>query len=131
MYFGIFEFLGTSELLVILVVALVLFGPRKLPQLSRSLGKSLAEFKRAQQDFKQNWEREVAMEDAANRARVDNAMLPPQDDSQARTIARGTNTTAAEPRVVPAEGRMTEAVAAASHATEPERAPESGKQDWL
>lgn len=131
MYFGVFEFLGTSELLVILVVALVLFGPRKLPQLSRSLGKSLAEFKRASQDFKQTWEREVAMEDATHRARVDNAMLPPQDDSQARTIARDTNATAAEPKVVPAEGRMTEAGAAISHAAEPERAPETRKQDWL
>ena len=41
------ESVGTTELLVILVAALILFGPRRLPELSRSLGKSLSEFKRA------------------------------------------------------------------------------------
>ena len=58
----IFEFLGTTELLVIALVALVLFGPRKLPELGRSLGKSLAEFKRASDDFKRTWEYEVELE---------------------------------------------------------------------
>ena len=58
----ILESLGSTELLFILVMALVFFGPRKLPQLSRSLGKSLAEFRRASDDFKRTWEREVAME---------------------------------------------------------------------
>ena len=58
----IFEFLGTTELLVIAVVALVLFGPRKLPEIGRSLGKSLAEFKRASDDFKRTWEYEVELE---------------------------------------------------------------------
>jgi TatA/E family protein of Tat protein translocase len=56
------EFLGTSELLVIAVVALLLFGPRKLPDISRTLGKSLAEFKRASDDFKRTWEYEVELE---------------------------------------------------------------------
>src|SRR5205085_5834987 len=58
----IFEFLGTTELLVIALVALVLFGTRKLPELGRSLGKSLAEFKRASDDFKRTWEYEVEIE---------------------------------------------------------------------
>src|SRR5437588_3479386 len=58
----IFEFLGTTELLMIALVALVLFGPRKLPELGRSLGKSLAEFKRASDDFKRTWEYEVELE---------------------------------------------------------------------
>ena len=44
-------------------MALVFFGPRKLPQLSRTLGKNLAEFRRASEDFKRTWEREVALED--------------------------------------------------------------------
>jgi TatA/E family protein of Tat protein translocase len=56
------EFLGTSELLMIAVVALLLFGPRKLPEISRTLGKSLAEFKRASDDFKRTWEYEVELE---------------------------------------------------------------------
>ena len=44
-------------------MALVFFGPRKLPQISRSLGKNLAEFRRASEDFKRTWDREVSLED--------------------------------------------------------------------
>ena len=62
MFLLILESLGSTELLFILVMALIFFGPRKLPQISRSLGKSLAEFRRASDDFKRTWEREVAME---------------------------------------------------------------------
>jgi TatA/E family protein of Tat protein translocase len=58
----VFEFLGTTELLVIAVVALILFGPRKLPEIGRSLGKGIAEFKRASDDFKRTWEYEVEIE---------------------------------------------------------------------
>ena len=64
----ILESLGSTELVFILVMALVFFGPRKLPQISRSLGKNLAEFRRASEDFKRTWDREVTLEDgpAAN-----------------------------------------------------------------
>lgn len=77
----IFEGLGTSELFLILIVALVIFGPRKLPQLSRSLGKSLADFKRASEDFKQTWEKEVDRDHLFKEARVTDAMLPEEDRS--------------------------------------------------
>lgn len=80
-YLFIFEFLGTTELMVILVVALVLFGPRRLPQLSRSLGKSLSEFKRASEEFKQTWEREVALESVERERQIEPAMLPPEENS--------------------------------------------------
>jgi sec-independent protein translocase protein TatB len=60
----ILDSLGSTELLFILVVALIFFGPRKLPQLARSMGKSMAEFRKASEDFKRTWEREVALESA-------------------------------------------------------------------
>ena len=59
----ILESLGSTELVFILIMALVFFGPRKLPQISRSLGKNLAEFRRASEDFKRTWDREVNLED--------------------------------------------------------------------
>ena len=62
----ILESLGSTELVFILVMALVFFGPRKLPQISRSLGKNLAEFRRASEDFKRTWDREVNLEDGAS-----------------------------------------------------------------
>jgi TatA/E family protein of Tat protein translocase len=58
----IFEFLGTTELMVIALVALIIFGPRKLPEIGRTVGKSIAEFKRASDDFKRTWEYEVELE---------------------------------------------------------------------
>jgi len=61
----ILESLGSTELLFILVMALVFFGPRKLPQLSRKMGKHLAEFRRASEDFKRTWDREVTLEESA------------------------------------------------------------------
>jgi Tat protein translocase TatB subunit len=59
----ILESLGSTELVFILIMALVFFGPRKLPQISRSLGKNLADFRRASEDFKRTWDREVSLED--------------------------------------------------------------------
>jgi len=55
--------LGFTELVVILIVALLVFGPRKLPDLGRSLGKGLAEFKKASNELKRTWEEEVRSEE--------------------------------------------------------------------
>ncbi|HEY6838978.1 MAG TPA: TatA/E family twin arginine-targeting protein translocase [Geobacteraceae bacterium] len=51
--------IGMPELIVILVIALIVIGPQKLPDLARSLGRGLAEFKRASEDFKRNIEEEA------------------------------------------------------------------------
>ena len=55
------EFLGTTELLVVLVVALIIFGPRKLPELGRSLGAAMRQFRDASDSFKRTWETEALM----------------------------------------------------------------------
>jgi sec-independent protein translocase protein TatA len=55
--------LGFPELVVIFIVALVVFGPRKLPDLGRSLGKGLAEFKKASTELRRTWEEEVRSEE--------------------------------------------------------------------
>ncbi len=51
--------LGFPEIIIIFIVALVIFGPRKLPELGRSLGRGLSEFKRASNELKRTWEDEV------------------------------------------------------------------------
>lgn len=68
--------LGATELMVILVVALIIFGPRKLPDLGRSLGKALGEFKRSSEDFKRTWEMEVDLERVERDKRTEQAALP-------------------------------------------------------
>ncbi|MBO0798728.1 MAG: twin-arginine translocase TatA/TatE family subunit [Blastocatellia bacterium] len=54
--------LGTGEIVLILVIALIVFGPRKLPELGKSMGQAMAQFRRASEDFKRTWEQEVEHE---------------------------------------------------------------------
>lgn len=55
--------LGLPELIVIFTIALIIFGPRKLPELGKSLGKSLAEFKRASNELRNTLDEEIRLED--------------------------------------------------------------------
>ena len=54
--------LGMQEIIVIFIIALIIFGPRKLPEIGKSLGKGLQEFKKASNDLKRTWEEEVQLE---------------------------------------------------------------------
>ena len=54
-----FGSIGMSELILIFVVALLVFGPKKLPEIGKSLGKGLAEFKRASDELKKTIETEI------------------------------------------------------------------------
>lgn len=51
--------IGIQELTLILIVALLVFGPKKLPELGRSIGKTLAEFRRASNEIKHNIKKEL------------------------------------------------------------------------
>lgn len=140
MFALILESLGSTELLFILAIALMFFGPRKLPQLARTMGKGLAEFRKASDDFKRTWEREVALETV----NVDDNSLTDQSfsyDSKQTASETSEDTPATEvvtpdpELVVPRES----AVQAASDAvpevqeipTEPVQPEPVRKQDWL
>ncbi len=59
--------IGMPELIIILVIALIIFGPRKLPELGKSLGRSLNEFKRASTELQNTLEQEISLEEQKER----------------------------------------------------------------
>lgn len=58
-----FGSIGGTELLIILVIALVVFGPKRLPELGRTIGKGLGEFRRASNDLKRSLEDEITLDE--------------------------------------------------------------------
>ncbi len=54
--------LGMQEIIVIFILALIVFGPRKLPEIGKSLGKALADFKKASNELQQTWEEEARLD---------------------------------------------------------------------
>ena len=71
-----FGSIGMPEMLIILVIALIIFGPRKLPELGRSLGKSLAEFKRASNELKNTLEEEIRLDEQRSAQETAKAQEP-------------------------------------------------------
>jgi Tat protein translocase TatB subunit len=59
----ILESIGTSELILIGIIALIFLGPRKLPQIAKTIGKTMADFRNTTNEFKSTWEREVNFEE--------------------------------------------------------------------
>ena len=71
--------IGVPELIIILTIALIVFGPRKLPELGRSLGRSLNEFKRASNELRHTLDEEIRVEEqrSAERQKAPEASVPP------------------------------------------------------
>lgn len=85
--------IGVPELLFILVLALLIFGPRKLPELGRALGRGLAEFRRASNELRDTIEEEVRSIERETTSDTPSAKtaLPPGEPSQ--PDAKSTHTT--------------------------------------
>ena len=79
-----FGSIGMPELIIILVIALIIFGPRKLPELGKSLGKSINEFKRASADLQNTLEQEIKLEEQKTAAPPPTAHRPGRQRTRAR-----------------------------------------------
>jgi len=82
-----FGSIGMPELIIIFVIALIIFGPKKLPELGRSLGRSLNEFKRASNELKNTLEEEVRIEEQREKTAAEKAAAPPVTAAPS-TVAR-------------------------------------------
>ena len=71
-----FGSVGVPELIIIFTIALIIFGPRKLPELGKSLGKSLAEFKRASNELKSTLDEEIRTEERRSAERQEPPKVP-------------------------------------------------------
>jgi sec-independent protein translocase protein TatA len=80
--------IGMPEMVVIAVIALIIFGPRKLPELGKSLGKSIAEFKRASNELKHTLEDEIRTEELQDARK--SAQIPPSASLPSSTPAPAT-----------------------------------------
>jgi TatA/E family protein of Tat protein translocase len=76
-----FGSIGVPELIIILTIALIIFGPRKLPELGRSLGRSLNEFKRASNELRHTLDEEIRIEEEKSAER----QRPPESAAAPRT----------------------------------------------
>ena len=91
-----FGSLGFPELIVIFIIALIVLGPKKLPELGRSLGKSLSEFKRASNELRSTLDEEIRMDERKEKETAQASVatpapaLPPGPAPE--TVARGEHT---------------------------------------
>lgn len=78
--------IGMPEMIIILVIALIVIGPQKLPELAKSLGKGLAEFKRATEDFTQGVKDDAKASEEKERLAKEAALKEEAEKTAAATV---------------------------------------------
>lgn len=135
MYLFILESIGTSELILIGIVALIVFGPRKLPQMAKTVGKMMTELRSTTNEFKETWQREASFEEESKQIR--NIFSEEGEVIETQTISREVSqNTVEEKKLVPEIRQLDAEQIKEKFKTEkqtnitPEN-KESDKRDWL
>lgn len=137
-YLFILESIGTSELLLIGLVALIIFGPRKLPQFARTIGKTMADLRRTGDDFKKTWAQEVSFENEKNNSINESNLLNANSSAIETTIGQNTDfdkNTISAPQIKEISKEDFERQFPVSETPDTKKAvietTVSGKRDWL
>lgn len=133
----ILESIGTSELILIGIVALIFLGPRKLPQIARTIGKTMADFRNTTNEFKATWQREVDFDEEVSALRTGELPEPaPLPVPRAEPAIDSTNSIA-PPSIKPVQTDLFDNVAVEAK-TEAEKDDDtsadddlSDKRNWL
>jgi len=149
LFLFIFESIGTSELFLIGIIALMFLGPRKLPELARKAGKIMSEFRGTANEFKETWQREVNFDEEAKLLDIKNLDAPEPSSYGPRIVKEEPEPGSSGPRIVkeasdempaapeikeldPARLEELKASAASDNAVGEQTTPsENDKQNWL
>lgn len=115
--------IGSTELIVILVVALIVLGPRKLPEMAKTLGKAMGEFRRMSSDFQRTIDTELDREEKQKRREEEAKRQAVKKQQEEETLTKAASKpTAADPAATPSG-------AAAAVVDVPSSAPASPAKD--
>lgn len=134
LYLFIFESIGTSELILIGIVALMFLGPRKLPQIARTVGKTMADLRNTTNEFKATWQREVDFEEEAEALKTGELSETARPDTVPSIANAGeSSAVAARPQVREMSREQFDAVAGGQPGTAdaPDTDNPSDKRNWL
>jgi Tat protein translocase TatB subunit len=132
-YLFIFESIGTSELILIGVIALIFLGPRKLPQIARTIGRVMSDFRNTTNEFKSTWEREVNFEEEEKALRTGDLSEPAAEPvPRVNSILSDEREEIPSPEVRSIDKESFDGAAEANAAeAEPAPADPSDKKNWL
>lgn len=132
MYLLIFESIGTSELILIGIVALIFLGPRRLPEIARKAGKIMADLRSTTNEFKETWQREVDFDEEKKALSLETV----EREAMAKDIGKVKDVPDSEP-LLPAVSEVEPTDAMLDPANErsvekePAITPENDKRNWL
>ena len=132
MFLFILESIGTSELILIGIIALIFLGPRKLPQIAKTIGKTIADFRNTTNEFKSTWEREVDFEEEAEALRTGELReTKPEPVARVDSIAGDDTNRIAVPEIKPAQTELFDNLSSEREREEQGSNDLSDKRNWL
>ena len=128
----IFQSIGTQELILIGIIALIFLGPRKLPEYARKIGKVMSDLRNTTSEFRSTWEREVNFEEESKALQLESI----EREAREETASRSNEAIPAPAIRSVSEDELTRAKARAAEAPEPnggepDEDAELDKRNWL